>query len=135
MQRLVTPTGHQPIEGVHEGLGGGHHDVSVGCVARIEHALVAQPDRHLAHGIDAFGHRFHRKFHQLIGHLGQPIERLTHRIHRPSPDRRLTELGAIRRYQGDGGGGLQARATAHLHALEGEAAAILLLHLLAHDRL
>ena len=104
-------------------------------MARIEHTLVAQPDRHIAHGIDAFGHRFHRKFHQLIGHLGQPIERLTHRIHRPGADRRLAELGAIRSHQGDGGGGLQASATAHLHALEGEAAAILLLHLLAHDRL
>lgn len=133
MERHVLLTVHQPVEGIHEGLGRRHHDVGIGRVPGIEHPLVPQADRHLSHGVDALSDALDGELHQLIGHPRQVVERLTDRIHGPGADRGLGELGAIGGDQSDGGGGLQVGARAHLHQLEGESR-LGLLDVLADDR-
>ena len=80
MERRPLAAGHQAVEGIDKGLASGHNDVGVGGMAGIEHPIAAQPDRDFAHGIDAFGDRFHRKFHQLVGNLGELVEGLADRI-------------------------------------------------------
>ena len=107
---------HQAVEGIHKRLGSGHHHIGVSGMTGIQTAVLAQANRHLTHGIDAFSDGFHAEFHQFIGDLNQAIEGLANSINRPGANGSLGALLTITGAQGDRGCGAQISPTTHLHS-------------------
>ena len=96
-------------------------------------AIAAQTNGDIPHGINPFGDRLHRKFHQFIGLTCELIEGTAHRIHRSGANRRRGLLLAIFIGKGHRGCWLKTATAAHLHQLE-LILGIGLLHLNADNR-
>ena len=98
-------------------LGAGLHNIRAGCLGTHHAVAECHTQAHLTHGILADGNRLQREIQQAPLHLGQPINGLERRIHRPvTAGRILQQLATFA--DPHGGCGDSTRTRRHMQIIQ-----------------